>query len=852
MLQVGSQRTKTHAKPGHLSHAHGKHNSTKHASSVHATASDQAAAATNSTHKSETKIMAPANADHSQEPPGGDVVDEPDKSPGWLFNLGLFAGFVIIILFTMIVILLLIQCVANRIERWQSSYLAKHDAIAVNTSAFQKAVAADLRVAKRPQLKRSRTTEEVAGELNGMELWHRLNGDHVRLALLLDIANSSRPRERVQDIVEKASKVYKMNLKDKSLDQATQGLLALAMSVKAAQGQHSGGATAKQRWAKLRRKIMLYVKVSRAFSGGRISDRHEENTQTHDQNHAEHLADRYQDGEHKQAHKAFKDARLGKSAVASYFASQRWLDHTTIAFVFIYSQICALVYAMYLKTRFPLMYAFMGPWLLVSRGEAMAIIVLTCLMVMLLTRSLMTAVRPYMAWSSVFQTIADKHVLIHKYIGVMLVLCSAAHVLGHIRGSIPAIIGETDSSEINKAFTYGTKIRFNFNSWAGALQSWPAVTGVLLLLILLCFWALSNERVRRRWFELFHYPHLILIVLWCACLIAHGWKQWLGIGVPLASVSVLPVVLLYGFTRIADIRRGTHDSIVIHNAIVKKTNVLLEINTGSTGFIYETGMYCMLKVPAVSEFEWHPFTIASGGGKTKFQVLFAVVGDWTTGLKNLLVEAQTRNPRCPPYPQICVRGGYGAPAEGMKDKEHIIMVGGGVGATPFLSFLSNITTTAQTGDFDQFAGVRSATFFWLSRDPNDFVWVNEYNNVIRDTPSLRNRVSLRLCLTKALDTKQDGNAELALLWQGVEIAISEFDSKELAAELGVPTQFGRPKWPEEFGGVYQDLTRKFGESMDMDIAVFACGNKMLTESLEEACTACTDSRVMFRLYAEEF
>merc|ERR1719171_1291618 len=105
----------------------------------------------------------------------------------------------------------------------------------------------------------------------------------------------------------------------------------------------------------------------------------------------------------------------------------------------------------------------------------------------------------------------------------------------------------------------------------------------------------------------------------------------------------------------------------------------------------------MLKVPAISEFEWHPFTIASGGGKSKFQVLFAVVGDWTTQLKNLLVEAQSRNSRFPQYPKICVRGGYGAPAEGMKDKEHIIMVGGGVGATPFLSFLSNICDSAQRG-----------------------------------------------------------------------------------------------------------------------------------------------------------
>jgi len=638
-------------------------------------------------------------------------------------------------------------------------------------------------------------------------------------------------------------------LSQQGMDQATAGLLALALAVKSSQGQHDRSLKGKAKFQHVAAQVLRMVRVSHAF-GTKLHQetKHEEHADTHDHNHAEKLAERYNDGEHKQANKAFKDARLPKSGLTAYFASQKWLDHVTIAFVFIYSQVCALVYAMYLKHRFPKMYAFMGPWLLVSRGEAMAIIVLTVLMMILLTRSLMTALRPYMAWSSVLQTIADKHVLIHKCIGVMLVICAALHILGHIRGSIPAIIGETDTSKVEAAFTYGTKMKFNFNSWTGALQSWPAITGVLCVVVLLSFWALSNERVRRWWFEIFHFPHLIMIHLWCACLIAHGWKQWLGIGVPLASVSVLPIVLIYGWSRVSDIHRGSHKTIVIHDATVKKKTVLLEINTGSTGFSYETGMYCMLKVPTISNFQWHPFTIASGGGQTKFQVLFAVVGDWTTQLKNLLVEAQTNKT---PYPKICVRGGYGAPAEGMKDQKHIIMVGGGVGATPFLSFMSNITNSAQTGDFDQFAGLKSAVFYWVSRDPDDFVWVNEYNTIVKDTPHLKDKVSIRLCMTKALDfSKEPGAAEIALLWMGVEIALSKFESHELAHELGIPTNFGRPNWEKEFKDRYKELKQKHGEALD--VAVFACGNKMLTNSLEEACSAVTDSMVSFKLYAEEF
>merc|ERR1719506_3157208 len=197
----------------------------------------------------------------------------------------------------------------------------------------------------------------------------------------------------------------------------------------------------------------------------------------------------------------------------------------------------------------------------------------------------------------------------------MLPICAILHIIGHIKGSIPAVIGETDSSKINEAFTYGTKIKFNFNSWGGALQCYPAVTGYILVLILIAFWALSNQRVRKYSFELFHYPHLVLVVLWCAALIAHGWRQWLGLGVPLAAIAIAPVVLFYAIERISHILSGSRSDIKIYDAIVKKRTVLLEIDTGCSGFTYTTGMYCMLKVPAVSDYQWHPFTIASGGGQ---------------------------------------------------------------------------------------------------------------------------------------------------------------------------------------------------------------------------------------------
>ena len=214
---------------------------------------------------------------------------------------------------------------------------------------------------------------------------------------------------------------------------------------------------------------------------------------------------------------------------------------------------------------------------------------------------------------------------------------------------------------------------------------------------------------------------------------------------PLGQLVVFPVVLFYFGTRLSDIMRGIHPNIYIKDATIKKKTVLLEIDTENSGFVYETGMYCMLKVPAISEFEWHPFTIASAGGAPVVQVLFAVVGDWTTRFKELLEECRKQKKK---YPIICIRGGYGAPAEGMKDSSHVVLVGAGVGATPFLSFLASFCSSVQRGRETKLDAIESAVFYWVSREPEDFVWVNQYNEIINSVLSLKNRIEVRLCLIK--------------------------------------------------------------------------------------------------------
>jgi len=765
----------------------------------------------------------PANATAWSE------VDEPESAPAWYMTLAIIAGAAVFILSVMLLILSGLQVLVKKQQRYQESLV-------------ETGKAKNVKGAKAGGLEAEKSDLTPKG-LGAEEVMALINGDQERLQMLLDFAQGD-AQERLEGLVKKSMKAYKVSLSKSSEAQIAEGVMALAKSV---QSMQNAKLRPKERLQKAMRQVRSMVRTCRALKIP-IGE-HEEQQITKEEEEA--VKRKHAEGAKQGPQRNVKImTETSNSWLASYFASEKWLDHAGIGIIIFYSQFCGIVYATYLKLRFPKMYEFMGPWVLVSRGEAMSIIVLSCMMVLLMTRGFITWCHNICKWSTILQNMVEKHALMHQWCGILLPVCAVLHVLGHFKGSIPAIINETDEKKINEVFTYGTKIKFNFNTWHGALACYPAITGYVLIVLLIAFWSFSNEWVRRKNFELFHYPHLLLIVAWAAGLWAHGARQWLGCGVPLGLLCVVPLTVYYFGERIYYIWQGTHTDIKIANAIIKKKSVLLEIET-SGKFVYDTGMYCMLKVPAVSALQWHPFTIASASGASKVQVLFALAGDWTTRFKELLAEAQKSRS---PYPEICLRGGYGAPAQNIQDEKHVVMVGAGVGATPFLSFLATICDGEQKGPSSKFQKLESAVFYWLSREPEDFVWVNKYNSIIAATPSLKNRVSVRLVLTKGMETSETNEcsaAEAALFWIGVQVAL-RLDSQSVVQELGAPTQFGRPNWKKELGDRYKELVKYQKKGEKMEIGVYACGNNMLVQSLEDACDSLDSDEVDFKLFAEQF
>src|ERR1700712_2012109 len=121
---------------------------------------------------------------------------------------------------------------------------------------------------------------------------------------------------------------------------------------------------------------------------------------------------------------------------------------------------------------------------------------------------------------------------------------------------------------------------------------------------------------------------------------------------------------------------------------------------------YKPGQWLFLNCPSVSYHQWHPFTITSCPYDPYVSVHVRQLGDFTRDLANALgagpLQAKLYDSLDPNgmyeiaveqgqrMPTLRIDGPYGAPAEDVFANEVAVLIGTGIGVTPFASVLKHI------------------------------------------------------------------------------------------------------------------------------------------------------------------
>jgi predicted ferric reductase/Ca2+-binding EF-hand superfamily protein len=246
-----------------------------------------------------------------------------------------------------------------------------------------------------------------------------------------------------------------------------------------------------------------------------------------------------------------------------------------------------------------------------------------------------------------------------------------------------------------------------FLAQLAAERAW---TGVSLLSVFTVMWVCAWQVIRRTArFELFYFTHLLYLV-WFPLAIAHA-PGILGA----ACVGLAGLV----FELVARRARRARATAVTSMAALRSGVTRVELRRPE-GFAHRAGDYLFLRIPSIARHEWHPFTITSAPESAALTVHVRSLGNWTSALRRRAEAPRGGSDAGAPIAAF-VDGPYGSPSGEVFESRFAVLVGAGIGVTPFAAILESIVLRAN-GRHERPPKLEKASFFWLNRDRHSFEW----------------------------------------------------------------------------------------------------------------------------------
>jgi respiratory burst oxidase len=341
-----------------------------------------------------------------------------------------------------------------------------------------------------------------------------------------------------------------------------------------------------------------------------------------------------------------------------------------VAFILGISLWQLLIYALSGEAR-----AALGWGVIVAKGSAGAIYPIFIFMLLSMSRHLQTFVRRSRIISRIIDW--DHAQVFHIYICIAGLFFASLHAIGHLSGSF--VFASRTSPEAQQAIgSYlGVPTPRSYVAYVRSLPGWSGLVSIGL------FWVISGLSVpyiRKNYFELFQLGHLLMFPL-LGLLCAHGTAQLLQY--PMFGFFLCVPILFVLLERVWRLIRSFRSQPAIAKRLDKSTVLISVKRRDDKDWTFSAGQYCLVQVPAISRFQWHPFTISGVHGKV-LQVHIKADGDWTNKLHQLVSSSEGRELR------VGIDGPFGAPAQQFYDYDYSLIIGSGIGVTPFSAIINDL------------------------------------------------------------------------------------------------------------------------------------------------------------------
>jgi len=183
-------------------------------------------------------------------------------------------------------------------------------------------------------------------------------------------------------------------------------------------------------------------------------------------------------------------------------------------------------------------------------------------------------------------------------------------------------------------------------------------------------------------------------------------------------------------------------------------------------------------------------------------------------------------------PRVYIDGPFGSASEDVFKYEVSVLIGAGIGVTPFASILKSIWYRANYPQ--KKTRLSKVYFFWICRDFGSFEWFRSLLLAI-EAQDISHLIEIHTYLTVKMKPDEATN-----------IMINDANAdKDTITGLRAPTNFGRPNWDTIFKSIRQ--IHNPGEA-----GVFFCGPKGLGSQLHVKCNEYSDSQFQYKWGKENF
>jgi len=507
-----------------------------------------------------------------------------------------------------------------------------------------------------------------------------------------------------------------------------------------------------------------------------------------------------------------------------------------------------------------------------SRGAGLVLAFDGGMILIPMLRNIIRVVRPKLQW--LFP--ADENIWFHRQVAYSMAFWAMVHTTAHY---------------VNFFNVERTQVRPEIALDIHYTQA-GGITGHFLLLIMFLMYSTAYHKVRQQCFEAFWYTHhlafFFMIGLYShatGCFVRDsaepdyistfpfystehclGYESW--------RFTIWPGIIYFGERVWREIR--ARQATRLSKVLVHPSGAM-ELRIIKPSFKYVAGQWLFIQVPEISKFQWHPFTITSAPEDPYVSVHIRQVGDFTQALGERLgagpqvVAAMTKAAMAGAekdeklammgatrgdfveidagggarlLPTVRIDGPYGAPAEDVFNVEVAVLIGAGIGVTPFASILKHIWYRQKRGNL---GSLRRVEFFWVCRDAPSFGWFQSLLQEVEAAQADPNFLRINIYLTQKISED--------MLWNiAVNDAGAEYDPLTL---LRTRTMFGRPDWKGIYGRMKQAIEAGqylpgTNSQLKTKVGTYFCGPGVLAKAIKEATVEASSSVVEFSFAKEHF